>query len=61
MKAGLLAASIGVVLTMTQSATAAEVHAFVTGAARRSFETLVPQFERTPDTNSSPNSTCRPP
>jgi molybdate transport system substrate-binding protein len=46
MKAGLVAASIGLSLIMTQSATSAEITAFVTGAARRAYDTLVPQFER---------------
>jgi molybdate transport system substrate-binding protein len=46
MKAGLVAASIGLSLIMTQSATSAEITAFVTGAARRAFDTLAPQFER---------------
>ena len=46
MKAGLFAASIGLTMMMTQSVTAAEVTAFVTGAARRAYETLAPQFER---------------
>jgi len=46
MKAGLFAASIGLTMMMTQSVAAAEVTAFVTGAARRAYETLAPQFER---------------
>jgi molybdate transport system substrate-binding protein len=42
----LLTAGIGLVLAMPQDTDAAEVKAFVTGAARRSYETLAPQFER---------------
>ena len=46
MKFVLSAASIGLSLLMTQVTQAAEIKAFVTGAARASLETLVPQFER---------------
>ena len=46
MKFGLPAASIGLSLLMTQTTQAAEVKAFVTGAAKRSFATLGPEFER---------------
>jgi molybdate transport system substrate-binding protein len=46
MKARLFAASIGLSLLVTQPTTAAEITAFVTGAARRAYETLAPQFER---------------
>ena len=46
MKFALSAASIGLSLLMTQVTQAAEVKAFVTGAARAAFETLAPQFER---------------
>ena len=46
MKLGLPAASIGLSLFMTQITQAAEIKAFVTGAARRAYETLAPQFER---------------
>jgi len=46
MKFALSAASIGLSLLMTQLTQAAEIKAFVTGAARASFATLAPQFER---------------
>jgi molybdate transport system substrate-binding protein len=46
MKFALSAASIGLSLVMTQITQAAEVKAFVTGAARAAYETLAPQFER---------------
>ena len=46
MKFALSAASIGLSLFMTQVTQAAEVKAFVTGAARAAYETLAPQFER---------------
>jgi molybdate transport system substrate-binding protein len=46
MKFVLSAASIGLSLLMTQVTQAAEIKAFVTGAARASFGTLAPQFER---------------
>lgn len=46
MKIAVLAASIGLSLFMTEVAQTAEIKAFFTGAARRSLETLVPQFER---------------
>ena len=46
MKLGLSAASIGLSLFMIQITQAAEIKAFVTGAARRAYETLAPQFER---------------
>ena len=46
MKFALSAASIGLSLLMTQTTQAAEVKAFVTGAARAAFQTLAPQFEQ---------------
>jgi len=46
MTIGKLAASIGLFLLMTPVSHAAEINAFVTGAARRVHDTLVPQFER---------------
>ena len=46
MKVRLFAASIGLSVLMTQAAAAAEITAFVTGAARSAYETLAPQFER---------------
>ena len=46
MKFALSAASIGLSLLMTQTTQAAEVKAFVTGAARAAYQTLAPQFER---------------
>ena len=46
MKFVLSAASIGLSLLMTQITQAAEVKAFVTGAARAAYQTLAPQFER---------------
>lgn len=46
MKFALSAASIGLSLLMTQITQAAEVKAFVTGAARAAFQTLAPQFEQ---------------
>jgi len=46
MKFVLSAASIGLSLLMTQVTQAAEVKAFVTGAARAAYQTLAPQFER---------------
>jgi molybdate transport system substrate-binding protein len=46
MKFALSAASIGLSLVMTQVTQAAEVKAFVTGAARAAYQTLAPQFER---------------
>jgi len=45
MKRLLSVAVIGVSLLMTQVSQAAEVKAFVTGAAKRVFTTLAPQFE----------------
>ena len=45
MKAHVLAATIGL-LVMAEAAQAAEINAFVTGAARRAYDTIVPQFER---------------
>jgi molybdate transport system substrate-binding protein len=45
-KVGVLAASIGLSLLTIQPSLAAEINAFVTGAARRAYETLAPQFER---------------
>ena len=46
MKFALSAASIGLSLLMTQVTQAAEVKAFITGAARAAYQTLTPQFER---------------
>ena len=46
MKVRLFAASIGLSALMTQATAAAEIHAFVTGAARSAYETIAPQFER---------------
>ena len=46
MKVAVLAASLGLSLLMTEFSHAAEIKAFFTGAARRSLETLIPQFER---------------
>ena len=46
MRTGLLAASIGLSLLMTANTQAAEIKAFVTGAAHRAYDTLAPQFER---------------
>jgi len=46
MKFVLSAASIGLSLLMTQTTQAAEVKAFVTGAARAAYETITQQFER---------------
>jgi molybdate transport system substrate-binding protein len=46
MKFGVLAVSVGLSLLMTEISGAAEIKAFVTGAARRSYEAIVPQFER---------------
>ena len=43
--ASLTAAIIGTVL-MAQGAQAADINVFLTGAARRAYETLAPQFER---------------
>jgi molybdate transport system substrate-binding protein len=45
-KINVFAASIGLSLLMTQVAEAVEIKAFVTGAARRAYETIAPQFER---------------
>ncbi len=45
MKAGLFAATMGLSLLMTQGIHAAEIKAFVTGAARSAYNTLAPQFE----------------
>ena len=42
----LAAAAIASYILMTQGAQAAEVNVFLTGAARRAFDTLAPQFER---------------
>jgi molybdate transport system substrate-binding protein len=47
MKFALSAAIIGLPLLMTQVTQAAEIKAFVTGAARAAYQTLAPQFERT--------------
>lgn len=41
-----LALATGLATLMTSAATAAEIQALVTGAARRAYETIVPQFER---------------
>src|SRR3954462_8718886 len=46
MKVGLSAETIVLVLLMTQSIEAAEITAFVTGAARRAYDEIAPQFER---------------
>jgi len=46
MKFVLSAASIGLSLLMTQTTQAAEIKAFVTGAARAAYETITQQFER---------------
>lgn len=46
MKVGALAAGIGLSLLMADVAHAAEIQAFLTGASRRSLDTLIPQFER---------------
>jgi molybdate transport system substrate-binding protein len=46
MKFALSALSIGLSLLMTQTTQAAEVKAFVTGAARAAYETITQQFER---------------
>jgi len=46
MKFVLSAASIGLSLLITQTTHAAEVKAFVTGAARAAYETITQQFER---------------
>jgi molybdate transport system substrate-binding protein len=46
MKFGLSAASIGLSLLMTQITQAAEIKAFVTGAARAAYLTITPEFER---------------
>jgi molybdate transport system substrate-binding protein len=43
-KIGALVLSFG--LLMTETGHAAEINALVTGAARRAYETIVPQFER---------------
>jgi molybdate transport system substrate-binding protein len=44
--ASLAAAGIGLCMLMTQSAQAAEINVFLTGAARRAYNTLAPQFEK---------------
>jgi molybdate transport system substrate-binding protein len=46
MKFGLMAATTLGALLMTQTAQAAEIQLFASGAARRSLEEIVPQFER---------------
>jgi molybdate transport system substrate-binding protein len=46
MKIGALVASVGLALLMTVSSQAAEIHALLTGASRRSLDALIPQFER---------------
>lgn len=46
MKSSLFALTIGLSLLMTESSQAAEIKAFVTGAARRSYDAIVPQFEK---------------
>ena len=46
MKASVFAATIGLSLLMTQAAQTAEINAFVTGAARRAYDTLAPRFEK---------------
>jgi molybdate transport system substrate-binding protein len=45
-KARVFAAGIGLSVLMTGASPAAEIHAFFTGAARRSLEAIIPQFER---------------
>jgi molybdate transport system substrate-binding protein len=46
MKFRLSAVIVGVSLLMSQAGHAAEIKAFITGAAHRAYETLAPQFER---------------
>jgi molybdate transport system substrate-binding protein len=46
MKTGWLAAAAIVATAISSTANAAEVRAFVTGAARTAFQEIVPQFER---------------
>ncbi len=46
MRASLLLATLGLSLLMSETSFSAEIKAFFTGAARRSLETLLPQFER---------------
>jgi molybdate transport system substrate-binding protein len=47
MKLGFFAAaSIGLSVSVTQTVQAADINVFLTGAARRAYETLAPQFER---------------
>ena len=45
-KISVLAASLGLSVLMTEPSHAAEINAFVSGAARRAYETIVSQFER---------------
>ncbi len=61
MNVRLFAAGIGLSVLMTQAATAAEINAFGTGAARRPYETLARNSSAPPDTSSSASSSCRPP
>jgi molybdate transport system substrate-binding protein len=46
MKAALAAAALGISTLMPQPVIAAEINVFLTGAARRSYEALAPQFEK---------------
>ncbi len=46
MKTALLTAAASVSLFMSQPAQAADINVFITGAARRAYDTLAPQFER---------------
>jgi molybdate transport system substrate-binding protein len=46
MKFSLLAATIGLSLLMAGSPQAAEIKAFLTGASKRSLDSILPQFER---------------
>ena len=44
--ASLVPAGIGLCMLMTQTAQAADINVFLTGAARRAYDTLAPQFEK---------------
>lgn len=46
MKAAALAITTGLLLLMTHASEAAEIKAFFTGAAHRSLDAIIPQFER---------------
>ncbi len=46
MKLSVLALAIGMALPMAQTSQAAEIKAFFTGAAHRSLDAIIPQFER---------------